>query len=298
MLRLLGTKGYRYMMFHNNFSRQDLMGIIGSLSEGHEPADQRIKWLYKELSSYVNRLDEVSAFLKGVESKQNEIVSEACEKAKRYLPESAEIEADIYLVIGGDDAYGANLIDTRAIVMNVGLFASKLQEMIAILAHELHHKADNQSLEVYWRFQRKGPKDLARLYSIVSELIGEGVATLVTFPLGLASKYFATKENIDREYNKVESGIQQMSLDITDERANEIFENLYANAGPLYMVGCDMAKKIEEILGRDTLVAAIQEPLQFFQAYNESVIKSGEGYGFSVHTTRLIQRLQDEINRM
>jgi len=297
-LRLLVDKSYRYMLFSNNFSRQDLMEILESLSSGNEPVDQRLRWLHKELLGYLNRLDDISIFLDELENKKNEIVSEASEKARKCLPKLARIEADIYLVIGGSDAYGVNLLDTGAIVMNVGLFVSHMEEMITMMAHELHHKAENRSREIYWRFHRSGPKNLGRVYEIVSELIGEGIATLVTFPLGLAHKYFVIKEKISEEYKKVEDGIQQVYQNTTDERAKEIFETLYAHAGPLYMVGCDMAKKIENTLGKEELIAAAQEPLLFFQTYKKAVNKSGEGYEFSINTMKIIQKLQEKINLM
>jgi len=297
-LRLLVDKSYRYMMFSNDFSRPDLMEIMESLSDGKELGDQRLRWLHKELLGYLNRLDDISAFLDELESKKNEIVSEACEKAREYLPKSARIEADIYLVIGGSDAYGVNLLDTGAIVMNVGLFVSHMEEMITMMAHELHHKAENRSREIYWRFHRSGPKNLGRVYEIVSELIGEGIATLVTFPFGLAHKYFVIKEKISDEYKKVEDGIQEVYQNTTDERAKEIFTSLYAHAGPLYMVGCDMAKKIEDTLGKEELIAVAQEPLLFFQTYRKAVNKSGGGYEFSINTLEIIQKLQEKINLM
>lgn len=297
-LGLLSDKGYRYMMFAKNYSKRDLMEIMESLSKMEVPADQRLVWLYKELIKCNNRLDDISTYLDELEKRKTEIVSKASEKAGKYLLDMDDIEADIYLVIGSLDAYGVNLLDTRAIVIDVVEFISEVDELVAMMAHELHHKAGNRGREIYWRLHRNGPKDLERAYSIVSELIGEGLATLVTFPYGLFRKYSAVKPKIDDEYEKVEEGIKQMCQNITDERADEIFGSLYNNAGPLYMVGCDMAMKVEKTFGREKLVTAAQEPLQFFQAYKEAVTKTGEGYEFSASTMNIIQKLQGHIDLM
>jgi len=297
-LGLLGRKSYRYVMFTIDLSRKDLMEILESLLNRGNHLAQRLRWLHKELSGYLNRLDDISTFLGRLETTGNEIASRAREKAEKYLPKSAKIEADIYLVIGGSDGYGVNLLDTRAVVMNAGLFISQLEEMIAMMAHELHHKAENRSREIYWRFHRTGPKNLERVYDIVSELIGEGIAALVTFPYGFAHKYALIKENNNIEYKKVEDGIQESHQDITDKRGKEIFASLYSHGGPLYMVGCDMAKKIEDAFGREKLIVSAQEPLSFFQAYRRVVDGVDEGYKFKSNTIGIIQELQEKINHM
>lgn len=297
-LSLLECRGYRYMLFHSNLSRRELVETLESLSYGSKPAVETSKWFRKQLSDYVDRLDDISTFLDELESRKDEIVSEAYGKARRYLPESTRIEADIHLVIGGADAYGVNLLDTRAIVMDVGQFLSHLDEIVAMMAHEIHHKAENRSREIYWRLRKDGPKDLGRVYSVISELIGEGVASLATFPSGFAHKYSALEARINEEYEKVEDGIQRVCQDITDERAEDIFKALYANAGPLYMVGCDMAKRIEDAFGRRELIATIQEPMLFFNTYRNAVGRSGEGYTFSRDTMKIIRKLQREIDNM
>lgn len=297
-LRFLDDKAYCYMMFAKNYSSQDLIEIMRSLSKRHEPSDQRLRWLYKELLGCMDRLDDFLTFLNELEKRKAKIVSKAVEKARNYLPESAIIQADIYVVVGGSDAYGVNLLDNRAIVMDVVEYISEIEELVAMLAHELHHKAQNRSRKIASRFHINGPKNLERAYSIVSELIGEGVATLVTFPHGLAHKYFNVEPKIGDEYKKVDEGIQQICRDLTEERANAIFEALYNNAGPIYMVGCNMARKIEETLGREKLIAAAQEPLPFFQVYRKAATKSGEGYEFSASTMDIVKKLQGQIDLM
>jgi len=295
---LLSDKGYRYMMFVKNYSRRDLMKILESLSKMEEPTDQRLVWLYGELIDCHNRLDDISTYIDELEKREAEIVSKASEKVGKYLPEKDGIEADIYLVIGGSDAYGVNLLDTRAIVIDIVEFISEIDELVAMMAHELHHKAGNRSREISRRLHRNGPKDLERAHSIVSELIGEGIATLVMFPYGLFRKYSTVKPQIDVDYEKVEEGINQISQNIIDERADEIFSSLYNNAGPIYMVGCDMAMKIEETFGREKLIDTVQEPLRFFQTFREAVTKLGEGYEFSSSTMDIIQKLQGQIDLM
>lgn len=297
-LDLLESKGYRYMMFSGNFSRKDVVATLESLTEGKELVNERLGWFPRQMLGYLSRLEDASAFLDELESKKDRSMSHAAEKAEKYLPESAEIEADIYLVLGGSDAYGVNLLDTRAVVVNVGSYLSQMNELTAVLAHELHHKAENRSREIYWRLHRNGPKNLKRVYSIVDELIGEGIATLVTFPYYFAYKYSSIREKIDDEYKKVEDGIIESYQDITEERREQIFSSLYNHAGPLYMVGCDMAKKIEDNQGLEDLVRSYQEPLLFFQTYENARHKTVEGYRFSERTLAVIKELQDEIDRI
>ncbi|RLE81606.1 MAG: hypothetical protein DRJ52_03830 [Thermoprotei archaeon] len=294
--KVLKLRAYRYMLFSHNLSTLDLIKVLKKLYIGEKP-EKRLKHLYEEFLEYLNNIDAYYDFIETVELEKNKVLSEACRRATTYLPEETEVVAKAYLVLGGSNAYGVNLIDTTAIVMNIACFLNDINQLSAILGHELHHKAIGQYYrEVYWRLSRSGSLDLRNVYRIVSEIVGEGVASLVASPYAALRKYTQLRENIQKEYRKVEEGIIR-AYEGSSQEAEEIFNKLYRNMGSIYMVGVDMSLQVENTLGKNKLVESLKDlsTFTFFSNYMKAVDLKGEGYYYSSKTIEIISELKEKI---
>ena len=291
---VLNTKPYRYMLFAHDLSTGDIFKVMKALSEGKE-VEGKLSSIYNEYKKCLENKEEYYSLVKKIDENKNEILREACRRASEYLPKNTEVEAKIYFVVGGSDAYGVNLIDTLAVVMNITHFLGNLNKLSAVLAHELHHKAlGHYGREIYWRLTRKGLINMRNVYEILLEVMGEGIASLVASPYLAFEKYLALKESIKEEYRKVETGI------IKAYAGKNVLNELYPNIGPVYTVGLDMSLKIETTLGKQKLVETLNDPttFSFFCNYMRAVDLSGEGYYFSTETIEILSELKEKINNM
>ena len=291
---ILNTKPYRYMLFTHDLTTSDIFEVMKALSEGRK-IEGRLFHIYNEYKKCLEHKQEYYNLIEEIEENKNEILRDACRRATEYLPDNTEVEAKIYFIIGGSDAYGVNLIDTLAVVMNLSHFLGNLNKLSAVLAHELHHKAlGHYTREIYWRLTRKGLINIRNVYEILLEVMGEGVASLVSSPYLVYEKYIALKENIKEDYRKVETGI------IEAYAGKETFSKLYSGIDPIYTVGLDMSIAIETTLGKNKLVETLKDPttFSFFYNYMRAVDLSGEGYYFSSKTIKILSELKERINNM
>ena len=295
--KILYSRAYRYMLFTNSLSTNDLIEILDNLSRGSEPKEDRLKWIYNEFKNCMENIDKYYSFVNSIELRKAEIIGSAYSRAMKYLSENTEIDVKVYIVIGGSDAYGVNLLDTKAIIMNSTHFLDNIDKFIAILAHEIHHKALWRSREIYWRLEKRGLIILKYIYDIMSEIVGEGVASIVASPYIMMEKYNLLKNNINREYAAVEEGIINIYEKFSEKRAREIFDKLYTNVGPIYMVGIDMALKIEKYLGRKDLIETLEDPTSytFFKKYVTSLNEMENPYIYSEKLIKILGEVYRKI---
>ncbi|RLE58923.1 MAG: hypothetical protein DRJ32_05540 [Thermoprotei archaeon] len=297
---LLNSRAYRYMLFTHFLSTSDIVKVFSYLQKGSQPREEKLKWLYNEFKNCIKNIDKYYKFAETLKSGKAEVIEQACNRVMGYLPGSAEIEAKVYVLIGGSDAYGVNLLDTSAIIMNSTHFLNNIDKFTAVLAHELHHKALWRSREVYWRLDRIGLPRIKYVYDIISEVIGEGVASIVAAPYVMFEKYNLIKDNIRREYEAVEEGIINIYENFSEEKAERIFSQLYSNIGPIYMVGIDMALKIEKHQGRESLIESLDDPTAyiFFEKYMEVAKEQENAYIYSEKLMQVIRKVRDTVTEI
>ena len=59
-------------------------------------------------------------------------------------------------------------------------YFKSLEVLIEALAHEVHHKALWKHREAYVRLTRNGPRNLRGVFEVVNEVVGEGVASIIS----------------------------------------------------------------------------------------------------------------------
>jgi len=291
---LLDNRGIRYMLFHNNLTSNDFVKILKSIAEGRgELLKGTMEFLYDEYSRYSENILKFMDFLLKIVAEWNSIKEKVFEMFTEYLPEWSEVNAKVYLVLGGDDAYGVNLLDTNAVLLNIGKLRSQ-EVLVEALAHELHHKALWKFREVYQRLLRRGFTNLRGVYSITSEILSEGIASIISRSFGPFQKYLRIRQEIDKYYRRVKEAIIAVYNGVKTEE--EALNELYPNMGPIYMVGIDMSLKIEEKLSREGIRELLNDTstCAFFKTYN----KIAGNYKYSEQIVSILEELKQKIEEI
>ncbi len=282
---LFRAKEVRHLVYRLGLGSKGFGDVLEAVARGRKPRQAWLVPYFQQYQDYSRRAGKLLGFLGQMEKEKENVLGSALTLARRYLDDDAYIEAEVELVLGGGaDACGINRIDPRPILIDLAQFTGNVDEMTRIMAHELHHKADSWSSEtrreVYWILEQ-GPREILQLYTLASELIGEGIAVFLTFPSRFSRLYQEQAGRMPDLYREVESGILKASMGMHQRSFDTLYSKLYNQAGPLYMVGCDMAKTIEDELGHDHLVSCSAGVASFFEAYRESCRSAGRQHHFS-----------------
>ena len=292
--KILNNRGIRYILFHHGISSNDFTRVLKSIIEGKEVNGSYVlRHLYDEYRRCCRLIDEYRKFMLHIVSEWDSITNSVITRVKDYLPDWCSAYVRVYLVLGGDDAYGVNLVDTNAIIINVSYFLNNLDAFIAILAHEVHHKCFWKNSIVYNRLGKYGER-IRNVYEILGEIVGEGVASVVSKPYGPYAKYLQVKENIKSFYEKVEEGV--LALYEGKYSFDDLFVELYCNMGPIYMVGVDMTLKIISSKGLASLKRILDDVSyrSFFVVYNEI----SKEYKFSSKFMRIVDEVASLVKRV
>ncbi len=293
--RLLANKGVAYMLYHHGLSSRRFARILESVVSGGEPLEGPIeRALYEEYARCRRSPQPYKDFLLRVASSWSDVASEVASAAREYLPEWAEAEVRVYLMVGGDDAYGVNLVDTSAVVCNASYFLEDERRLRATLAHEVHHKALWRHMVAYRKLLNSGRSRLSAVYGVVSEVVGEGVASVLSRPYGPFRKYLAVRSEIAEHYRRFEEGV--LALYRGERALEDVLGELYPNMGPIYMVGIDMTLEIVEALGLRGLRSLLEDAstYDFFRAYSEV----GTRYKYSQATLDALRELRRAVQEV
>ena len=282
------------MLFHNNLTSKDFVKILKSIGEKSSKSFKGvIKFFHNEYSRYSENIPKYKDFLLKIVVKWNNVKEKVFKILVEYLPKWSEVDAKVYLVLGGDSAYGVNLLDTSAVLLNIGDFEN-LEVLVEALAHELHHKALWKSREVYQRLSRSGFTSLKGVYDITSEVLGEGVASIISRSFGPFQKYLRIRHEIDKYYRQVEEAI--LAVYDGTKTSEEVLDELYPNMGAIYMVGIDMSLKIIEKFGTKGLRGSLNDlsTYTFFETYN--MVTST--YRYSEKVINILRELKQKIEEI
>jgi hypothetical protein len=300
MEELFSAREVRHLLYRLRLGPRGFTQVLESVATRRQPRQPRLIPYYEQYRGYADRREGLLRFLEEVDEERDEILGSALSLARRYLHRDARIRAEIEIVLGGGaDACGINRIDPRPILIDLDQFVGQRDELIKTMSHELHHKADLWSSEirreVYWILE-EGPREILHLYTLFSELVGEGMAMLLAYPSRFTRLHDAQASSMPGFYTEVEHAILESFMGMDEKKFAALYSKLYDQAGPLYMVGYDMAKTTEDHLGRDALVDSSRGIASFFEAYRKACRVAGQRPGFNQavfkHTRYLSHYLQ------
>lgn len=269
--RLFASAGYRRLK-----RREESMGSLG------QPFDNeafRDFVLSDELSSRGPALAETLRRWQKVD------IAIPLKRSLAYLPAGSSIRCTVYPVIKPKRNSFVFEVETDPALF-LYLDPAKTQErFLNTLAHELHHIGYSQACQA--RLENEiFPVLPARARTVVEWItpFGEGIAMLAAagepnvhphaasdretrarWDRGLAS-FDTDLKAIERFYLDVLDGI----LETEDAIRERGFSFFGTDQGPWYTVGWRMAVVIEQVLGRDALLASLCDPRQLLAQYNRA----------------------------
>jgi len=297
--KLLNNRGIRYMLYHHNLSSRTFLKILQSaVTGGKESFMGAAAMLHRDILKYIEKHYEYEKLVNEIKASWSKVRGKVSAKVEGYLPDWAEAQVKVYLVPVGDDAYGVNPIDTNAVVINMRYFKS-LEVFIEALAHEVHHKALWKHREAYARLTRNGPRNLRGVFEVINEVVGEGVASIISPNIAPFQKYRKIKNkgnSLKENYRSVEEAIIMVYRE--EMPGEEAVSKLYPNMGPIYMVGIDMALTIEKEYGTWALREVLDDPsvYKFFKMFNQASSKTV--YKYTSQTLKIIKQLQQRMQQI
>lgn len=216
----------------------------------------------------------------------------AARRALAYLPAEARIRARIYPVIKPRDNSFVFEVKTAPAIFVCLDPKVTLAQLENTMAHELHHIGYGTVCPLpaaTAEIERLPPG--ARSAAGWMRAFSEGFAMLAAaggpdvHPHAVSAT--ADRERWDRDVARFEENLREVErffLDLLAGRLEEKAENekassFYGIQGPWYTVGWKMAATVEEIWGRERLIADSCDPRKLLASYNEAVrrkAKEGE----------------------
>lgn len=251
---------------------------------------------------WMSALENSETTRENVEKLRNINLADTCLKlAKRYLPESTEIEVTFYIVLfGGSSAYSVGDVNGFDLLQlpkddqgNIDI-----DEVIATFAHEIHHSG----------FARCNPGSTDHEY-LVALLAAEGMPTYFVDKTGtridnysakgeglrslIAKDWLKHEARLHELYLKAESDIEA-NLEAEDKK-KVIFEDWMSGVkGPAYVLGYDMFSVIDKYLGVDSAVAVAEDFRRLIDIYNEAaLIANQNGEQKHIFDEQLAQRIRE-----
>ncbi|HXT14227.1 MAG TPA: DUF5700 domain-containing putative Zn-dependent protease [Gemmatimonadaceae bacterium] len=207
-------------------------------------------------------------------------VTRAAQQALSYAPPNARIVATIFPVVkpqSNSFVFGPDTAPQLFLFVNVDETSAHFFNR---LTHELHHVALNTACAA-----DPAPTLAEPVHALVRNLggFGEGLAMLAAAGSpnvdANAESDAATRARWDagvRAYPRQFAQIEKMVRDVVEGRiatrdsVRALAQTFYGAQGPWYVVGWKMAATIEQVFGRQTLIAAMCDPRRLMAAYNRA----------------------------
>lgn len=253
--------------------------------------DSMIQWLTnkgrtKGFAHYsAEHLDEIELFFKSIKDSESDMLRWVEERLRSYLPSDIPIPpSKLYLIFGSGD--GRNFYEEATIDVTLA-YVLGLENTQGMIAHELHHMARNK---IYGNWT-----DFKGLKFILSTLEAEGIADMVfsihSSTLARQDLPIVTMMMQSKAYDRVDEILKEMDELISNAYPREpnqkkLYRLFAKNA--FHPVGHIMAQRIENCLGRTSLVGCMGDPVKFIKAYQLSA-ESSKAYKFSDKSINMIE---------
>jgi hypothetical protein len=227
---------------------------------------------------------------------QTNLVGDAGRLAAAYLP-SGEVDRRppprlAYLVFG-PGAYGGS----EGIVMDLLFARDRGSHLLAIIGHEIHHYHVGHLTGL--RFPERSAPAFTLLQAI-RNLGNEGTADRIDLrfpvsspgmPAEVVPEYNAAYRDATATFRVMDSVLSRVGSDTARIRqaGRDLSTRLVWGGHP---VGAYMAERIEDRLGRATLIATVGNPFAFFRQFNEAERRARGVAPFSEATMRLVAELE------
>ena len=218
----------------------------------------------------------INSAIEFLEEKTDLFASSMSEVAE-YLPKDLQLECILYTMVG----YDIGIVSEGSAFLNIAhpYFKKNPCELIFISMHEAHHVGYIHYNPTFSFSELKRISDLRDAVRFSTHL--EGLAVYAPLRKRLETRcighedYSALMDEEIAKQRKVQYFDLVKELERTSDRTItdddfEIFEPMSAKGKRLwYVTGAYMAKKIDEILGREALVETVRSgPDSFFDIYN------------------------------
>ncbi|MBD3192643.1 MAG: hypothetical protein GF308_18525 [Candidatus Heimdallarchaeota archaeon] len=209
-------------------------------------------------------------------SKQTSDFTQAFNEINNFIPKETNLECTLYQMLG----YDLGIANDRNALINLGhhLYHEFNRELLYFSMHELHHVVYFNYHPMRTMDEIKTTEDLVSLLKFLTHL--EGLATYLTLEKrikenGLTFKDYKvlTNERETRkhtqEYFEVLNRIAEQPKREIQEEDFKVFEIMSGGPRLWYVAGGQIAKQIDEKLGREALVQTMIDGAEsFFNQYN------------------------------
>ncbi len=249
-----------------------------SISGDAPTARELVEQLLTSTSMADVDLDEIRARLSLIEA-DRETQYRCWEEAAAYLPTGALSDATLFLTIGYD--IGVAVSGNASLNLAHPHFAKKAEELWFYCVHELHHAGFQKFHELPRLADIKLTSDLVALIRYLTTMEGLAVHAARRWrtaagALESDSDYLALLDQqrmdmYEKEYLALYCGLVATGPRLLEEGDWEILEQMSTGDRLWYRVGARMAYRIENALGRDSLIESVVEgPKAFFDRSAEA----------------------------
>jgi len=234
-----------------------------------------------------DHIDEIELSVTEFKNSEFEVLQWVEKRLRDYLPSNIQIPSTkLYFVFGSGD--GRIFYDEATFDVTLA-YVLGLENTKGMIAHELHHMARNKEYGDWT--ESTGAK------FILSTLEAEGVADMVfsihSSTLARQDLPIVTMMMQSQAYNRVDEILKEMDELVSkayprEPNKNKLYRLFTKNA--FHPVGHVMAQRIENCLGRASLVDCVGNPVKFMKAYQLSA-ESSNGYKFSSKTIGMIDNI-------
>ena len=300
---LFNTPCYAYLRQNENrnvlmqrFIKAYLPSNEESKTSAQNPYEERIK---NHLITAGHQRKSIERFVDSL--RRIDLLKNSLPLTQQYLPDGfVKDKTELYPPI----AFGIFEPDGKAdgeIIVIDAAFAMDI-DLTKFLAHEAHHFFMSKIRSK----MRKAPEGVEEILRSIRQLHLEGIADLIDKRSILATPATLTEKddwyafhyknhfnNAKKTFSSIDSLLSVCS-DSVDLPLNggKIWRSLHFGTHPEAL---HMSLLIEDTFGRDSILASLKNPFDYFRLYREAAIKDpGRGHVFSEKSMNYLERLEKE----
>jgi len=283
---VLATPAYRLFFDHHNrfegrtLSEAEFAAMLRAIPGGRfATANEQLATMWQRFSQAPARLAELQALYEQVAG--GDVVPQAADLARRWLPAGATLETTIYILL---DGMSGGFVYQGQVAFDL-LQMEGADRFLKVLAHELHHIG----VEGLWQPLSEDPAlspEQHRALDFVGLLLGEGSATYLISGAPQEAEGVAQWQQhmgqLDRLFARVEDLLQRTLTGEVDEAAfwAALPSFLQGYMGEAYAVGYVLVERICRALGSEAVLACLREPGSTLAVYNQAAEGIDGAYRF------------------
>jgi hypothetical protein len=235
-----------------------------------------------------------------IENHPDEISARVLRLISPYSPVSEPLEVKFFIVVGGtSDGWASNGVFYLALQY----FGDDVEGMLILLSHELYHVVQDKFMGP---LLHKEDTQQSRVEQLLRQTIREGTASYVCDPLNIkdggaytewySKKYVRNLNHLKLSFDLFETLVFRAYHD-PDVPLRNLYSIGFSGAleSPVYFVGFAMAREIERISGRETLLDLMQQSSAEFFAHYAAIAgrADGEAIPFSAGFQDILKAVQE-----